>query len=265
MNNVFELAFRALTECDVELKKHQVANIAKLKQQNNLSFDKIKTEDIAVPGRPDKPELVAPKFLSRRKITSPEGQAAMVHSIVHIEFNAINLALDAIYRYQDMPVEFHYDWLQVAVEEAYHFSLLEARLEKLGYKYGDFQAHNGLWEMAVKTSDDLLVRMALVPRMLEARGLDVTPAIVQKFKNIKDLETVEILGIIERDEIGHVALGTKWFNYECDRRGLVPEVTFKDLLAKHARTYLKLPIANENRKKAGFSERDLENLTELAT
>ncbi|XP_014680055.1 PREDICTED: uncharacterized protein HI_0077-like, partial [Priapulus caudatus] len=134
----------------------------------------------------------------------------LIHAVTHIEFNAINLALDALYRFQHMPRDFYIDWLQVAAEEAHHFSLLRQRLEKMGYHYGDMPAHNGLWEMTVATDHDVLTRMALVPRVLEARGLDVTPGMMERLKKVDDQETVDILTLILRDEIGHVAIGSRW-------------------------------------------------------
>lgn len=209
------------------------------------------------PGRPDKPELVPPRELNRRKATSKIGHAALIHSICHIEFNAINLAWDAVYRFQDMPDAFYSDWIKVAKEEAYHFELLSQHLESLGYVYGDFTAHNGLWESALVTAFDPMVRMALVPRVLEARGLDVTPGIVKKLKNVGDDKAVEILGIIHRDEIGHVETGTRWFRYFCDKRELDSDEVFKDLINKYMKGILRGPFDHDVRKRAGFTEEEL--------
>lgn len=209
------------------------------------------------PGRPEKPELVPPRELNRRKATSKIGHAALIHSICHIEFNAINLAWDAVYRFQDMPEAFYTDWIKVAKEEAYHFELLSQHLERLGYTYGDFSAHNGLWESALVTAFDPMVRMALVPRVLEARGLDVTPGIVKKLKNVGDEKAVEILGIIHRDEIGHVETGTRWFRYFCDERELNSEEVFKDLINKYMKGILRGPFDHDVRKRAGFTEEEL--------
>ncbi len=187
-------------------------------------------ELIAVPGRPSKPELVAPTEVPRRRLGNRAGHAALIHSIAHIEFNAINLALDCVYRFRDFPPEYYGGWLKVAHEEATHFALLREHLRGLGFDYGDFLAHNGLWDMACKTAHDPLARMALVPRVLEARGLDATPAIQNKLRGIGDTRGVEILDIVLRDEVGHVALGDEWFRYLCDQRGVAPETTFLALM-----------------------------------
>ena len=212
---------------------------------------------IANPGRPAKPMLVSPMQVPRRRLGSREGHAAMIHAITHIEFNAINLALDAAHRFADMPVAYYADWLRVAAEEASHFALLNQHLTSLGYAYGDFAAHDGLWEMAQKTTHDLLLRMALVPRVLEARGLDATPAITQKLQQIGDTRAVEILYIIAHDEIGHVAVGSRWFAYLCAQRGLEPAATFRNMLSEYAIPLPRLPINIEARRLGGFSEVEL--------
>lgn len=227
-------------------------------QEDELSLEK--TDPILRfenPGRPDKPELVPPRELNRRKITSTEGHAALIHSICHIEFNAINLAWDAVYRFQDMPDEFYNDWVKVAKEEACHFELLSNHLSSLGYEYGDFTAHNGLWESALLTAHDPMIRMALVPRVLEARGLDVTPGIVKKLKSIGDNKAVEILAIVHRDEIGHVESGTRWFRYLCEKRGLNSDEIFKDLINQYMKGILRGPFDHDVRKRAGFTEEEL--------
>lgn len=209
------------------------------------------------PGRPARPMLVPPLQVPRRKMTTLSGRAAMIHALAHIEFNAINLALDAAYRFRGMPKEFYGDWLKVAAEEALHFRLLREHLRSMGFDYGDFPAHNGLWEMAVKTAHDPLVRMALVPRVLEARGLDATPAIVEKLKSVNDTRAVEILSIVERDEIGHVAIGSRWYLYVCEQRGMEPLTTFKRLLKEYDAPPLKPPFNYVGRKAGGFSEAEL--------
>jgi len=215
------------------------------------------------PGQPEKPELIPPQQVPRRRADTLPGRAALVHALAHIEFNAINLALDATHRYPGMPPAYYADWLSVADEEAQHFDLLNVHLSTLGYAYGDFPAHNGLWDMALKTAHDPLVRMALVPRVLEARGLDATPLIVDKLKAAKDMRMVEILAIIERDEIGHVAIGSRWFGWLCAVRGLQPEATFRQLLIDYDAPPLKPPFNLAARRKAGFSERELDWLSEL--
>jgi uncharacterized ferritin-like protein (DUF455 family) len=215
------------------------------------------------PGQPDQPALIPPQQVPRRRADTVAGRAALVHALAHIEFNAINLALDAAHRFAGMPPAYYADWLRVADEEALHFDLLNAHLATLGHTYGNFPAHNGLWEMALKTAHDPLVRMALVPRVLEARGLDATPLIVNKLKAAQDQHMVEILGVIERDEIGHVAIGSHWFAYLCQARGLEPEATFRQLLVEYDAPPLKPPFNLEARRKAGFSEPELDWLSQL--
>ena len=214
-------------------------------------------------GRPPRPLLVAPGKLSQRRVGSPEGQAALIHAVAHIEFNAINLACDAVYRFRDLPDAYYADWAQVAAEEAHHFSLLQTRLEQLGYAYGDFPAHAGLWELAVKTAGDPLLRMALVPRVMEARGLDVTPGMMERFASIGDKQTVAVLEIILRDEVGHVEAGSRWFRHLCAQRGLEPESTYFELLQRHFAGGIRCPLHKPARREAGFTESELERLEAL--
>ena len=251
-------AERCIQACLPADKVSKTYQVAEAWQQQRLSLDK--HEPILTfeePGRPAKPELVPPRDLNRRKITSKEGHAALIHSICHIEFNAINLAWDAVYRFQNMPAAFYTDWVRVAKEEAYHFELLNDHLSTLGYQYGDFAAHNGLWESALVTAFDPMVRMALVPRVLEARGLDVTPGIVKKLKGIGDDKAVDILAIVHHDEIGHVEIGTRWFRYLCDERGLDSEKLFMDLINQYMKGTLRGPFDHDVRKRAGFTEEEL--------
>ncbi|MDH5181796.1 MAG: ferritin-like domain-containing protein [Gammaproteobacteria bacterium] len=212
---------------------------------------------IDIPGRPPQPALVSPRKLPKRSLGSDIGRAALIHALAHIEFNAINLGWDAVYRFQSMPDQFYSDWIKVAVEEAYHFSLLRDHLRQMGYDYGGFPAHNGLWEMAVKTDFDPMVRMALVPRVLEARGLDVTPGIMARLAECGDQAAVEILKIIHRDEVGHVEIGSRWFRYLCEQRGLIPDDTFAALIEQYMQGKLKGPFDLAVRRKAGFTEQEL--------
>ncbi|MCS5710987.1 DUF455 family protein [Candidatus Berkiella aquae] len=214
-------------------------------------------------GLPACVELVDPKLVSRRSPQTPLGKAALIHAILHIEYNAINIALDALYRFRNMPIDYYHDWLKVAVEEAYHYHLLEQYLTQLGYSYGDFPAHGGLWEMVEKTGYDVMVRMALVPRLLEARGLDVTPDIAARLKAAGDTVAYEILQIIFQDELGHVSVGNRWYHYLCEQRNLDPLKTFESLLQKHAPTYLRRPFRVDARKQAGFSENEMALLYQL--
>ena len=181
-----------------------------------------------------------------------------------LDFNAINLAWDAVYRFRQMPAAFYADWAKVACEEAYHFRLLCERLQCIGFAYGDFDAHDGLWEMACRTAHDPLVRMALVPRVLEARGLDVTPGIMQRLRQAGDEAAAGVLEIILRDEIGHVEIGTRWFRYLCDRQGQDPEVTFASLVQDYMKGHVKKPFHYEARTRAGFNRAEMDTLEELA-
>jgi uncharacterized ferritin-like protein (DUF455 family) len=212
---------------------------------------------IDLPGRPDKPVLVDPLRVKKRAMNTLEGRSALLHSLAHIEFNAINLALDAVWRFQGMPPAYYEDWLKVAKEEAYHFTRIKDLLAADGYQYGDFPAHNSLWEMAQKTQTSVLARMALVPRTMEARGLDAVPAIRERFAQIKDTRTVEVLDIILRDEIGHVAIGNCWFNYLCDLNNLDPINAYSELAKKHKAPVLRGPFNFEARTAAGFTEQEL--------
>jgi uncharacterized ferritin-like protein (DUF455 family) len=196
----------------------------------------------------------------RRSPFTPEGRAALLHAIAHIEFNAINLALDAAWRFGGMPLAYHLDWLRVASEEALHFTLLTAHLRSLGHDYGDFDAHDGLWAMVEKTRGDVVARMALVPRTLEARGLDATPPLQKKLARAGDARAVEILDIILRDEIGHVAIGNRWYRWLCARDGLEPRAHYRLLAARHGAPRLKPPFNLAARRAAGFSTGELDDL-----
>lgn len=225
---------------------------------NELTLDITLLQDVPdIAGHPEKPELVAPRKLPRRRNSEQYGHAPLIHAITHIEFNAINLGLDAVARFTDMPQEFYEDWLRVAYEESQHFLMLREHLMGLGYDYGSFPAHSGLWDMAQKTHGDVLKRMALVPRVLEARGLDVTPAMMNKLRGAGDLRAVDILEVILREEIGHVTIGTRWFNYLCELRQLDPFITFKDLLENYFDGELRGPFHVDARMQAGFTEQEM--------
>ena len=219
--------------------------------------------DACLPGRPEHPVLIPPMDVPHRSPFTPEGLAALVHAICHIEFNAINLALDAVWRFSGMPESFYTDWLRVADEEATHFGLLRDLLQELGHDYGDFPAHDGLWEMCIKTQDNVTARMALVPRTLEARGLDATPLIQTRLHKVNSpaaLKAVAILDIILRDEIGHVAVGNRWYGWLCERQGLEPLAHYRALARSHQASRLRPPFNDEARRAAGFSEAELAQL-----
>ncbi len=220
----------------------------------------ISDDDLTVPdepGRPDKPELVAPRDLPRRRNTKESGNASLLHAITHIEFNAINLGWDAVARFPGLPHQFYDDWARVAFEESQHFTLLRDHLLTLGFDYGDFPAHSGMWDMAKKTHHDPLIRMALVPRVLEARGLDVTPKMMNKLRGNGEHRAVEILEIILKEEIGHVKIGTHWFNYFCDQRNVDSLATFKDILDNYFSGELRGPFNTEARKLADFTDAEM--------
>lgn len=212
--------------------------------------------DPRIPGRPARPPLVHPSRVPRRSLGSAAGRAALVHAVAHIEFNAINLALDAVHRFAGMPRDYYVDWLSVARDEARHFQMLVRRLMAMGHGYGDLPAHDGLWEAAEKTAHDVLVRMALVPRVLEARGLDVTPGMIERLDQAGDAETVAALRVILDEEVRHVAIGSRWFRWACDLRGLVAEQTFPRLLAEYG-VRLRPPFNLAARRAAGFDEVEL--------
>lgn len=261
--NLYQATYDCLMLKDIAQKQAQVEKLKAGWQSGLFTRDNYDLRRIEVPGRPDKPELVSPTNLKQRKLGSELGRATLIHAITHIEFNAINLALDAVYRFRDMPDDYYTDWLSVAYEESLHFSLLLERLNDLGYQYGDFPAHNGLWEMVLKTDHDVLLRMALVPRVLEARGLDVTPAMMKNLEKVGDIKTVEALKIILRDEIGHVAIGSRWFKYSCELHGLNHEEKFRELLYEYMGGALRGPFHTEARIQAGFSKEEIEELIKM--
>lgn len=214
-------------------------------------------DPIGIPGRPERPRLVRFADLPRRNPGSPEGRAALLHSLAHIEFNAINLALDSAYRFPGMPVDYYAAWIGVAAEEALHFSLLRKRLRAYGFDYGDFEAHDGLWEMARRSATDPLLRMALVPRCLEARGLDAAPPILAKLEGSGDHESARVLTRIMEDEVGHVAAGDRWFRMLCAQRGIDAESEFRRLLRAWNAPWPRGPLNEKARRAAGFSDAEL--------
>lgn len=219
----------------------------------------------ALPGRPQQPALIRPMEVPHRSPFTPEGLAALLHAVAHIEFNAINLALDAAWRFADMPEDFYRDWLRVADEEATHFSLLRDHLQSLGHDYGDFPAHDGLWEMCVKTQDDVTARMALVPRTLEARGLDASPAVRAKLAQAGEIAAAGILDIILADEIGHVAVGNRWYAWLCQRAQRDPLQTYRELAAQHRAPQPRGPFNLAARRAAGFTDEELDALQQQAS
>jgi uncharacterized ferritin-like protein (DUF455 family) len=253
-------ALQCLVETDPVAKTEGVAAMAKAWLDGDVRLDAAAVIPGAdgIPGRPAKPELVPPRLVGRRSMVTVEGRAMLIHALAHIEFNAVNLALDAMWRFSGMPTAYYTDWLRVAKEEAMHFSMLAAHLQVLGYQYGDFAAHDSLWEMAEKTRADIVGRMALVPRTLEARGLDAIPPVRAKLAQAGDLAAAAILDIILRDEVGHVEIGNRWYGYLCAQNELEPHTTYDALAARYEAPVLKGPFNIDARRRAGFSEAELE-------
>lgn len=262
--NGFDAAHAALMAADPADKCRQVMQLLAAAAADRLCFESASAltavAPIPVPGRPEKPRLVAPAQLTRRRSGSRSGRAALMHAVAHIEFNAINLALDAAYRFRDRPQAFYRDWVSVAADEARHFELVCEHLARLDHAYGDFPAHNGLWDMACKTADSCLVRMALVPRALEARGLDVAPGMIARLERAGDHAAVAILRLILAEEERHVAVGSHWFAICCAEAGLEPETTFIALLRERGRGVVRPPFNREARLRSGFGPAELDNL-----
>ncbi len=254
MSDLRQLALEALIECD-PLQKCRL--VQQMELNDRLDPQAQLTPSAAIPGRPAQPQLVPPAQLQQRKLSTREGRAVMIHALAHIEFNAINLALDIVWRFAGLPEAFYRDWLKVAQEEALHFQLLRDHLLTLEHDYGDFPAHNGLWHAAERTRHDLLARLALVPRTLEARGLDVTPGIHKKLLQAGDMTAAGILDIILRDEIGHVASGNRWYTWLCQQQGVEPEQRYRELAREYAMPLPKGPYNQAAREQAGFSPAEL--------
>ncbi|MGI4985021.1 MAG: ferritin-like domain-containing protein [Janthinobacterium lividum] len=255
------LAAAALAEPDPRRKAQAARALYDGLRAGACAIEPARVVDLPdLPGRPVQPVLVAPRELSRRGVQTLEGRVAMLHAIAHIEFNAINLALDAIARFPAMPLDYYIDWARVAAEEGYHFTLLADHLARLGGGYGAHPAHDGLWDMAVRTRGDVLARMALVPRTLEARGLDAAPPIRAKLAQAGDTVAAGILDIILRDEITHVAIGNRWFRWLCRRAGHDPLAFYAVLARDYRAPRLKGPFNLPARRAAGFGEDELQAL-----
>jgi len=256
-------ALACLLECDPPTKMTRIAameiafHAGGWHVDGNGAFDVVGT----IPGRPIRPELVPPRQVGKRSMATLEGRAMLIHSLAHIEFNAVNLALDALWRFPGMPDAYYTDWLRVAKEEATHFTMLAEHLATLGHRYGDFPAHDSLWEMVARTRDDIVARMALVPRTLEARGLDAIPPLRAKIAQAGDLAAAAILDIILRDEIGHVEIGNRWYLYLCRERNLEPHATYDVLAARYRAPVLKGPFNFDARRLAGFTDAELSRLS----
>ena len=261
-----QAAYVCLMTGQPELKCRLTFALSTLWRERKIALrTAVPTEPEAVPGpgKPERPRLVEARNLARRGVGTQQGRAAFLHAIAHIEFNAINLAWDAVYRFDGMPDEYYSDFVATADDEARHFLMLQKRLAEIGVSYGDFDAHNGLWEMAEKTAHSCLERMALVPRVLEARGLDVTPHMIEKLRHEGDTESVEILQTILKEEVAHVAAGTRWFNYLCAQQGHEPKATFLALVRRFAAHVVRPPFNVSARSRAGFDAIEMAKLMEL--
>jgi uncharacterized ferritin-like protein (DUF455 family) len=252
------LALAALLQSDIQAKLLQVQH---LDSETTVCEPALKlTCNQPLPGRPATPELITPLKVPRRSLASPQGRAALIHALAHIEFNAINLALDAIWRFPNMPLKYYGDWALVAREEALHFQLLQNYLQDLNSHYGAFQAHDGLWAMVERTTGDVLARMALVPRTLEARGLDASKIMLAKLKQAGDERAASIVERILHDEIRHVAIGNIWYRYCCEQQNKDPEGIFAQLCEQYKAPKLRGPLNLDARRQAGFTETELDYL-----
>ena len=206
------------------------------------------------PARPEKPELLDPRKVPRRRPGSPQGRVALLHAVAHIELNAVDLHWDIVARFAkvDMPPGFYDDWVKAAAEESKHFNLVCDCLEALGSHYGALPAHAGMWRAAEDTADDLMGRLAVVPMVLEARGLDVTPGMIEIFRNAHEDQTVAALELIYAEEVGHVAYGSKWFHFLCGRHNIDPKGEFHRLVRRYFHASLKPPFNEEKRAEAGL-------------
>ena len=263
--NVFDAAAECLAAGDPahKVRATQAAWGALMRGELAIPAEAPPPAPIGMPGRPARPRLVPVQQLPQRGLGSIEGRAALLHAIAHIEFNAIDLAWDAVYRFRGLPDDYYLDWARIADDEARHFGWLQARLAELGFGYGDFDAHNGLWDMAMRTAHSLQARMALVPRVLEARGLDVTPGMVERLRRVGDAESAAILQRILDEEIAHVAAGTRWFRWTCERAGQEPVARFIGLLQAEGMAALRGPFNRPARLASGFAVDELAALEAL--
>ena len=263
MQNLYDQAKECFLQADPDEKLAQTERLVSHWRAGQLQWQDGEAPLLLNrPGRLTKPELVAQQQLPRRRLGSVEGKAAMIHALAHIELTAVNLSWDAVYRYRGMPRDYYQDWVLAAGEEATHFLALREQLRVLGFDYGDFPAHDELWQMAVTTADDVLDRMGIVHRVFEARALDVVPKTMKKFELQGDRAMVKVLTMIANDEVGHVSAATRWFRYRCGEQGLEPDATFIRLVKQYMPWPLKGPFNTDLRLQAGFSENELALLSE---
>lgn len=269
MKNLYQEAKNCFLSVDPDEKLEMSLDIAGAWDSGRLEWQEGDTLlhelplQLNQPGRRDKPVLVDVSKVKNRGFKSVQQRASLIHALTHIELTAVNLSWDSVYRYRHLPKDYYDDWVQTAREESRHFYLLRQSLRDMGYDYGDFPAHNELWQMAVNTADDLMARMAIVHRILEARALDVVPFAVDKFRGIGDSKTADALVIIANDEIGHVNSGARWFRYRCEQEQLDPHKTFFTLMKKYLKSTPRGPFNREARMKAGFSLAEMQELERL--
>ena len=261
-------ASAAIASADLDIKTRLAQETARRWHERRLSLRSPLDPPLASrPGRPAKPELVPPKAVGKRSLHTPSGRIALLHSIAHIELNAVDLALDIVARFatEPVPLSFFDGWMTVAFEEAKHFRMIRTRLNEMGADYGDMPAHDGLWQAAHSTRNDLTARLAVVPLILEARGLDVTPSLQAKMRETGDVETAAILDVIYNDEKGHVAIGAKWFRFLCARERKDPALTFQQLVRANFRGSLKAPFNDVARAEAGLTPSFYRSLTSTSS
>jgi uncharacterized ferritin-like protein (DUF455 family) len=263
LKNLFQEAENCLKISDPEKKIAYGMEVISLWQSSQLEWDcSQEARIINSPGRLDKPIIVPPRGLKKRGFGSDKQIASLLHALAHIEITAVNLAWDSVCRYPAMPKEFYDDWVSTAKDEGGHFLALRQLIQNLGYDYGDFPAHGELWTMAVLTGDNLMHRMAVVHRVLEARALDIVPHAIKKFESLQALDTAKVLNEIANDEVGHVAAGTRWFHYCCEKEKCDPDTTFFQLVKQYLKSYPRGPFNEQARLSAGFSQNELALLKE---
>lgn len=261
MKDLFQQAEHCLLLADPDEKMSCTMDLFAAWEGGALEWQDGEAPDLNInPGRPKRPILVPPKAVPKRGFGSETRRAALIHALTHIELTAVDLAWDSVYRYRGLPREYYDDWIRTAADETRHFLALRARLRAMGFDYGDFAAHNGLWERAVETAADLMDRMAIVHRVMEARALDVVPNIMEQFRSIGDPETTAVLVEVANDETAHVGAGTRWFRYRCQEQDLDPDQKFFQLVIKYLGKYPKGPFNTQARREAGFSDNEMEVL-----
>ena len=263
MENIFSIAQFCLHHADVQQKIEKTHYAKKLIESDQLSLEStLAVDPISKTKFPDLPQLLAPREMPGRRLNSATGKIAFFHALAHIEFIAIYLAWDILYRFRGLPDEFYQDWLKIADEEAQHFTLIRQHLLEMGADYGELPAHRGLWDHAEETADDVLARLAIVPRCMEARGLDITPQMIEKFNSQGDQASVKLLTRILEDEVGHVKIGSYWFKTLCQQQQLNHEAKYIELIKKFYVGKPKGPFNRELRIIAGFTNAEIDWLEE---